>query len=196
MNANQKLMQFIQSVNSNVDTEIAQMLTAAQNEADHILANSEAEGKELADRQLATAKKALSAKYRRRLAQSSYQLHTAILQRRARLLNQLFTALRQRIAAFADSDAYLDWLKQLLKTIRPEEGATILLRSEDMQYESALREICPALKFEADSSIALGGCAILSSDRKRCINHTLDDALKDQIQNFHREQHWTGGAQV
>lgn len=195
MNTNQELMQFIRSVNDNIDAEIDEMRAAAKAEADEILAEGEAEGRALSERQLATAQKALAAKYHRRLAQSSYRFHTALLQRRTQLLAQLFAALRERMVQFSASDAYHDWLKQLIAALHPAEHSTILLRPDDMQLVTKLQTICTVpCTFSADDSICLGGCAILSPDGKRRENHTLDDALAEQIRNFHREQHWNGGA--
>lgn len=195
MNTNQALMQFIHSVNDNIDAEINTMRAAAQEEADKILAEGEAEGKALSARQLATAKKALTAKYHRRLAQSSYRFQTALLQRRTQLLTQLFAALRERMMQFSASDQYYDWLKQLIAKVQPAAHSTILLRPADMQFVTDLQRIWPnSCQFAVDEAIQLGGCAILSPDGKRRENHTLDDALAEQIRNFHRDQHWKGGA--
>ncbi len=194
MNANQKLMQFIASVEGNMQAESDAMLAAARTEASEILRSANHESKALAERQLATAKKALALKYQRRLAQNSFQFHTAILQRRTRHLALLFADLRQRIAAFSSSPDYLPWLKKLLTTIQPAQSTTILLRESDLQFVSELQGVCHAdCRFAADESITLGGCMVLSADGKRCMNHTLDDALAEQIRNFHREQLQNGG---
>ncbi len=194
MNANQKLMQFIASVESNMQAESDAMLAAAKAEADAILRNAEQESKALAQRQLATAKKALALKYQRRLAQNSFQFHTAILQRRTRHLALLFADLRQRVADFSASAEYLPWLKKLLTAIQPVQNTTILLRESDLQFVSELHSVCHTdCRFAADEAITLGGCMVLSADGKRCMNHTLDDALAEQIRNFHREQLQNGG---
>lgn len=194
MNANQKLMQFIASVDSNMQAESEAMLAAAKAEANEILHNANQESKGLAQRQLATAKKALALKYQRRLAQNSFQFHTAILRQRARHLALLFADLRQRVANFSASADYLPWLKNLMVTVQPAAQTTVLLREGDLQYVSELQKVCPAdCRFIADGSITLGGCMVLSADGKRCMNHTLDDALAEQIRNFHREQLQNGG---
>ncbi len=196
MNANRKLMQFIASVDSNMESEAQQMLSDARAEAEQITQNAAKESNALSQRQLSTAKKALALKYQRRLSQNSFQFHTAILQRRARHLSRLFADLEERIADFAASEAYLPWLKNLLTTLKPEENTTILLREEDLQYIDVLAELChPSCCFSADASIELGGCTLLSPDGKRCRNHTLDDALAEQIRQFHREQLENGGNQ-
>ncbi|MBQ4346305.1 MAG: hypothetical protein IJC75_04130 [Oscillospiraceae bacterium] len=196
MNANRKLMQFIASVDSNVESEAQQLLSAARAEAEQITQNAARESNALSQRQLTTAKKALALKYQRRLAQNSFQFHTAILQRRARHLSQLFADLEKRIAEFAASESYLPWLKNLLTTLQPEENTTILLREADLQYADILAAIChKSCCFSADASIVLGGCTLLSPDGKRCRNHTLDDALGEQIRHFHREQLENGGNQ-
>lgn len=194
MNANQKLMQFIASVESNIQAESDAMLAAAKQEANEILHQANLESKELAQRQLSTAKKALALKYQRRLAQNSFQFHTAILRQRTRHLALLFSDLRQRVADFSSSSDYLPWLKNLLTIITPAAQTTILLRESDLQYIPELQRICPAdCRFVADENITLGGCMILSADGKHCMNHTLDDALAEQIRNFHREQLQNGG---
>ncbi len=197
MNANQRLMQFIASVESNMQTESEQILASAKAEAATILHTAEKESNALAERQLAKAKKFLALKYQRRLAQNSFQFHTAILQRRARHLTQLFADLKVRITMFSASDAYLPWLKRLITAVQPAEQTTILLRAADMQYITDLQTVCHAsCRFAEDESIALGGCIILSADGKRCMNHTLDDALAEQIRNFHRQQLQNGGNKV
>lgn len=194
MNANRQLMQFIASVDSNMEAEAQQMLSAARAEAEQITRNAAKESDALSQRQLATAKKALALKYQRRLAQNSFQFHTAILQRRTRHLSQLFSDLEKRITEFAASANYLPWLKNLVTTLKPEENTTILLREEDLQYTEALGALChSSCRFSADASIILGGCTLLSPDGKRCRNHTLDDALAEQIRHFHREQLQNGG---
>lgn len=194
MNANQELMQFIASVEHNIQAEADAMLATAEAEAREILHKANRESKALAERQLATAKKALTLKYQRRLAQNSFQFHTAILRQRTRHLSQLFSDLQKRVADFSASADYLPWLKNLLVAVQPTAQTTILLRKSDLQYVSELQKVCPTdCRFAADESITLGGCMVLSADGKRCMNHTLDDALAEQIRNFHREQLQNGG---
>lgn len=197
MNANQKLMQFIASVESNMQAESDAMLAAAKEEASEILHNANLESKTLAERQLATAKKALALKYQRRFAQNSFQFHTAILRQRTRHLSLLYADLKQRVADFSNSADYLPWLKNLIATVSPAAQSTVLLRESDLQFISELQKTCPAdCCFAPDESITLGGCMVLSADGKRCMNHTLDDALAEQIRNFHREQLQNGGTKA
>jgi vacuolar-type H+-ATPase subunit E/Vma4 len=194
MDANQKLMQFIEAVNHSTDSEIAEAEQEAQQEAEQILHDAEARAKADSEHTLAAAKSKITAKYQKRMSQIGYRGKTALLSRRQSLLMELFAALREKLAAFTASADYLPWLLRLLEQNKPEDQATVLLREADLPLQEQLAKVVPeTVSFRADKSILLGGLSVLSADGRRCRNHTLDEAYSEQLRNFYRNHKIDGG---
>ncbi|MBQ6040452.1 MAG: V-type ATP synthase subunit E [Oscillospiraceae bacterium] len=194
MDANQKLMQFMEAVNHSTDSEIAEAEQEAQLEAEQILRDAEARAKADSEHTLAAAKSKITAKYQKRMSQVGYRGKTALLSRRQSLLMELFAALREKLSAFTASADYLPWLIRLLEQNKPDEHATVLLREADMPLQEQLAKAVPdTVSFRADKSILLGGLSVLSADGRRCRNHTLDEAYSEQLRNFYRNHKIDGG---
>lgn len=194
MDANQKLMQFMDAVNHSTDSEIAEAEQAARQEAEQILRDAEARAKADSERTLAAAKSKITAKYQKRMSQVGYRGKTALLSCRQSLLMELFAALREKLSAFTESADYLPWLIRLLEQNRPDDRATVLLREADLPLQEQLAKAVPeTVSFRADKSILLGGLSVLSADGRRCRNHTLDEAYSEQLRNFYRNHKIDGG---
>lgn len=194
MEANQKLMQFMEAVNRSTAAEVSRAELEAEQEAEQILKEAEARCKADSARAIANAKSRITAKYQKRMSQVGYQGKTAFLSRRQTLLLGLFAELREKLAAFTASEDYLPWLKKLLSQHQPAEGAAILLREADLKYQDELRkDLAETVEFRADAAILLGGLSILSPDGRRCENHTLDEAFSSQLRNFYRGHKFDGG---
>lgn len=194
MDANQKLMQFMEAVNRSTAAKVSRTEQEAEQEAETIILDAEAKCKADSERTLAGAKSRITAKYQKQMSQIGYQGKTAFLSRRQMLLMQLFSELREKLTAFAASEDYLPWLKKLLSERQPEVGASILLREADMKYQSELEKAAgTGVSFRADAAVILGGLSILSPDGRRCENHTLDEAYASQMRNFYRNHKIGGG---
>ncbi len=194
METNPKLKQFMDAVNCSIDAEIARAEQEAEQNAQQYLLNTEVHCKEDHDRALAEATSKITAKYQKQMSQIGYQGKMTFLSRRQMLLMQLFAELQEKLKAFTASEDYLPWLKKLLTTHQPEAGAEILLREADLKLQDALSAaIQQEVSFRADPMIQLGGLSILSADRRRCENHTLDEAYASQLRNFYRNHKIGGG---
>lgn len=194
MDANQKLIQFMEAVNRSTAAEISRTELEAEQEAEAIILDAETTCKADAARTLAGAKSKITSKYQKKMSQTGYQGKTAFLSRRQMLLMQLFQELRDKLMAFAASEDYLPWLKKMLSARQPEVGATILLREADMKYQPELEKAAgTGVSFRADAAINLGGLSILSPNGRRCENHTLDEAYASQMRNFYRNHKIGGG---
>lgn len=194
MEENQKLTQFIDTINRSMEAEAEQMLRAAQQEADEIIAEARERCAAEEERRLAQAKRTLTAKYQKQLAQTGYQGKTTLLSQRQALLLVLFSDLRKKLAAFTDSADYLPWLKNVLAKDTPEAGSVLLLRERDMRYKDELAALLPAgCEIHADRNILLGGFSVISADGRRCYDHTLDEACSAEEQRFSRNYRFDGG---
>ena len=194
MDANQKLVQFLEAVNRSTAAEVSRAELEAEQEAEQIILDAEAKCKADSARTLAGAKSKITAKYQKKMSQVGYQGKTAFLSRRQMLLMQLFDELREKLVAFAASEDYLPWLKKMLSERQPEVGAAILLREADMKYQPELEKAAgTGVSFRADQAINIGGLSILSPDGRRCENHTLDEAFASQLRNFYRNHKFGGG---
>ncbi len=194
METNQKLKQFMDAVNRSTDAEIARAEQEAEQKAQQYLLDTETHCKADHDRALAAAKSRITAKYQKQMSQIGYQGKMTFLSRRQMLLMQLFAELREKLNTFTASEDYLPWLKKLLIAHQPETGAEILLREADLKLQAELASaVQQQVSFRADPMILLGGLSILSADRRRCENHTLDDAYASQLRNFYRNHKIGGG---
>ena len=194
MDANQKLMQFMEAVNRSTDAKIAQAEREAEQEAADCLLNAEAQCRAEAASEIAEKKAEITAKYQKRISQIGYQGKTALLSRRQALLMKLFADLQKKLEAFTASADYAPWLEKLLKTNQPEENAVILLREADLSMQEQLRKAAGVpCTFRADPAIRMGGLSVLSADGHRCEDHTLDEAYASQLRNFYRNHKIDGG---
>ena len=194
MDANQRLMQFMEAVSRSTDAKVLKAEQTAEEEAEQILLEADRKCRADSETTLAAAKARIASTYQKRMSQVGYRGKTALLSRRQALLMKLFAALREKLTAFTDSEDYLPWLKKLLEQNPPEENATILLREADLKQQAALEQaISVPVSFRADPSILLGGLSVLSADGRRCRNHTLDEAYAEQLRNFYRNHKIDGG---
>ena len=194
MDANQKLIQFMDAVNCNTDAKIAAAEHEAELDAEETLKAAQAQCDAEAAREIAEKKAKITAKYQKRMSQVGYRGRTSLLSRRQSLLIQLFQDLRGKLAAFTASEDYVPWLSGLLKKQQPEEQAVILLREADMPLSEQLGKLIPAsCTFRIDPTIRIGGLSVLSADGRRCRNHTLDEAYAAKYRNFYRDHKLDGG---
>ena len=194
MDANQKLMQFMDSVNRSTDAEISAAEQEAERAAEETLRAAQAQCAAEAASEIAENKAKITAKYQKRMSQVGYRGRTALLSRRQMLLMQLFQDLRGRLAEFTASADYAPWLSGLLKKQKPEENSVILLREADMPLSGELAKLLPeSCTFRADPAIRIGGLSVLSADGRRCENHTLDEAYAAKFRNFYRDHKIDGG---
>ncbi|MBQ8920770.1 MAG: hypothetical protein IJ060_01235 [Oscillospiraceae bacterium] len=194
MDANQKLTQFMDSVNRSTDAEIAAAEREAMEASEEILRTAQEQCSAEAAREIAEKKAKITAKYQKRMSQVGYRGRTALLSRRQMLLMQLFQDLRGKLAEFTASAEYAPWLMGLLKKQKPEEHSVILLREADMPLSEQLRKLLPdSCTFRIDPSIRIGGLSVLSADGRRCENHTLDEAYAAKFRNFYRDHKIDGG---
>ena len=194
MDANQKLLQFMDSVTRGTDAEIAKAEQEAQQDAAEILRAAQAECSAQAERQIAEKKAKITAKYQKRMSQAGYRGKISLLSRRQMLLIRLFQDLRQKLNDFTASGEYVPWLKKLLALQTPENGAVILLREADLPLAEQLKADLPdSCTFRADAAIRIGGLSVLSADGRRCMNHTLDEAYAAKFRNFYRDHKFDGG---
>jgi len=194
MESNQKLTQFIETVNRSTEAEIARAEQQAEQEAQELLKAAQEKCSAEAAREIAEKKSAITAKYQRKMSQVGYHGKTSLLGRRQMMLMQLFEDLRVKLKAFAESAEYAAWLEKILRAQKPEENAVILLREADMKYQQQLEKAAgTACVFRVDRTIHMGGLSVLSADGRRCENHTLDEAYAAKLRNFYRDHKIDGG---
>ena len=194
MDANQRLMQFMEAVSRSTDAKVLKAEQTAEEEAEQILLEADRKCRADSEKTLAAAKARIAATYQKRMSQIGYEGRTAFLSRRHILLMQLFGELREKLTAFTASADYLPWMKKLLADAAPEDGAEILLRESDLALKPELEKTVSAkISFRADPAIRLGGLSVLSADGRRCRNHTLDEAYASQLRNFYRNHKIGGG---
>lgn len=194
MDANQKLQEFMAEVSRSTEQQVSALAARAEAESAAILAETQARCEAEAEREITAAKARIDSKYKKRMSQVGYRGKTTLLMRRQTLLLGLFSELRERIVAFTESDQYQSWMEDLLKGNEIEPGSTVLLRAADMHMQDALRGAAGTqVSFREDRAIQLGGLSVLSADGRRCVNHTLDDAISGQYRGFYRNHSIDGG---
>ena len=194
MDAQQKLSQFMSSVQKSTEAEIERATQAAEAEAAECIRETQERCAAESAQQLTRAKAKITARYRKKMSQTGYQSKTAALAKRHALLMQIFAKLRARLLEFTQSEDYTQWMISLLKKHPPQENDVILLRERDLGIAEMLKEaVSVPCSFRADKTVKIGGLSILSADGHRCGNHTLDEAYAAQLRDFYRNHKIGGG---
>lgn len=111
-----------------------------------------------------------------------------LLQRRKEISSEVFAKVKENLKEFTKQKEYLTFLQktaqQFAKTFgRP--GVVIQLKSDDMQYETAIREALGLdCEFQADNTVEIGGIKAYHPEMGIFADETLDTLLTDQYDWF------------
>ena len=105
---------------------------------------------------------------------------------REKYKDTVFAQAADRLREFTSGPDYESFLRDRAVGAGPDElaGCTILLREEDMKYAPRLTALFDGAAAESTGEIRLGGLILLSADRRRRIDLSLDSALQDQQEWF------------
>lgn len=114
------------------------------------------------------------------------QENKRLFDRRSEITDKVFSEAEKRIAAFTDSDRYLQFLVSSAESICTELGkdAKIYLRREDEKYADEISKLCGGVEYTDD--IKLGGCRGESADGKMIADDTLETRLEAEKEKFYK----------
>ncbi|MBR6923516.1 MAG: V-type ATP synthase subunit E, partial [Oscillospiraceae bacterium] len=184
MNDN-NLRQFIDAVNSEVDSKIELIEKEAEEKCTELLETAENEALNEAYRKIrscVTEEKQLN---KMTVSKAEQEARIKVLTYREGLVGKIFDSVDDKLADFTQSDSYVSFLEGLLDGEKIDSDTVIYLREEDMKYESALRRKAGnECSFEADPEIIYGGLSVYDRKSSVLINKTLDNMLDEQKKDF------------
>jgi len=184
MNDN-NLRQFIDAVNSEVDSKIELIEKEADEKCTELLETAENEALNEAYRKIrscVTEEKQLN---KMTVSKAEQEARIKVLTYREGLVGKIFDSVDDKLADFTQSDSYVSFLEGLLDGEKIDSDTVIYLREEDMKYESALRRKAGnECSFEADPEIIYGGLSVYDRKSSVLINKTLDNMLDEQKKDF------------
>ncbi len=184
MNDN-NLTQFIEAVNSEVNSKIELIKKEADEKCTELLENAENEALNEAYKKIrscVTEEKQLN---RMTVSKAEQEARIKVLTYREGLVGKIFDSVNDKLTDFTCSDAYGSYLESLLDGEKTDKDTVIFLREEDMKYESLLRRKAGnECSFEADPEIVYGGLSVYDRNSSVLINKTLDNMLDEQKKDF------------
>lgn len=122
----------------------------------------------------------------RRISDTSAEYRKQVFARRSEIERQVLSGVAERLKKFTESGDYEAFLLGSAKRIAAEfDGSfTLLMRPEDMKYQTALLAEFPSAEVKEDASIAIGGLKGRSDGQSLLVDDTLDSRLKQQTKWF------------
>lgn len=181
----EKLSRFVKAVNAETDMKIAEIISAAEADKKQIIEQTKAQAYSAAHEKVDLGISRVSSKYTRLVSKAELDGKKAVLHRIDELIHELFVSVKLRLSAYRHSPEYSGYLASVIKSENPLPRCVIRLMPEDMQLEETLRSATgTACRFEADTSIKLGGLAIFDEPRSIIIDRTFDLAVEEQRRAF------------
>ncbi len=179
----QKLSRFAQSVNADINKQIADIRRETAEEKENILKAVEEKVLYECYQKIQKSKRKIEGRYRRANALKEQELRRNVLMQRNEYVRNIFKAVEEKIINFVNSDKYEDYLISQLKHINLE-GGIIKVSENDHKY---MKGICGSsgCSVQVDEDIKLGGIAIYFEEKGIIIDKTFDSALEEQKQCFY-----------
>ncbi len=179
------LTEFINAVNSEVDSRIELINEQAEVKRKEMLESAENEALNDAYSRIKSCVSEEKYKSRMTVSKAEQEARIKVLTHRESLVGKIFTSVNDRLNDFTKSKAYDAFLSGLISGEKTDENTTVFLREEDMKYEEMLRAIAgTACTFAADSSIVYGGLSIYDRVSSVLVNKTIDNMLEEQKKDF------------
>ncbi|MBP1591094.1 MAG: hypothetical protein ILP22_03535 [Oscillospiraceae bacterium] len=184
MNDN-NLRQFIDAVNSEVDSKIGLIEKEAEEKSSELLENAENEALNEAYKKIRSCVTEEKQRNKMTVSKAEQEARIKVLTYRENLVGKIFDSVDDKLTDFTRSDEYPAYLEGLLDGENIGSDTVIYLREEDMKYESVLRRKAGnECSFEADPEIVYGGLSVYDRKSSVLINKTLDNMLDEQKKDF------------
>ena len=184
MNDN-NLRQFIDAVNSEVDSKIGLIEKEAEEKSSELLENAENEALNEAYKKIRSCVTEEKQRNKMTVSKAEQEARIKVLTYRENLVGRIFDSVDDKLTDFTRSDEYPAYLEGLLDGENIGSDTVIYLREEDMKYESVLRRKAGnECSFEADPEIVYGGLSVYDRKSSVLINKTLDNMLDEQKKDF------------
>ena len=184
MNDN-NLRQFIDAVNSEVDSKIGLIEKEAEEKSSELLENAENEALNEAYKKIRSCVTEEKQRNKMTVSKAEQEARIKVLTYRENLVGKIFDSVDDKLINFTRSDEYPAYLEGLLDGENIGSDTVIYLREEDMKYESVLRRKAGSeCSFEADPEIVYGGLSVYDRKSSVLINKTLDNMLDEQKKDF------------
>ena len=184
MNDN-NLRQFIDAVNSEVDSKIGLIEKEAEEKSSELLENAENEALNEAYKKIRSCVTEEKQRNKMTVSKAEQEARIKVLTYREGLVGRIFDSVDDKLTDFTRSDEYPAYLEGLLDGENIGSDTVIYLREEDMKYESVLRRKAGnECSFEADPEIVYGGLSVYDRKSSVLINKTLDNMLDEQKKDF------------
>ena len=184
MNDN-NLRQFIDAVNSEVDSKIGLIEKEAEEKSSELLENAENEALNEAYKKIRSCVTEEKQRNKMTVSKAEQEARIKVLTYRENLVGKIFDSVDDKLLNFTCSDEYPAYLEGLLDGENIGSDTVIYLREEDMKYESVLRRKAGSeCSFESDPEIVYGGLSVYDRKSSVLINKTLDNMLDEQKKDF------------
>ncbi|WP_044973378.1 V-type ATP synthase subunit E [Ruminococcus sp. HUN007] len=184
MNDN-NLRQFIEAVNSEVDSKIELIEKEADEKCSELLENAENEALNEAYKKIRSCVSEEKQLNKMTVSKAEQEARIKVLTYRENLVGRIFDSVDDKLINFTHSEGYSAYLESLLDGEEITKDTVIFLREEDMKYEPVLRRKAGnECSFEPDPEIVYGGLSVYDRNSSVLINKTLDSMLDEQKKDF------------
>lgn len=186
----QKLSRFAQSVNADINEQIAAIRRETAEEKENILKAVEEKVLYECYQKIQKSKRKIEGRHRREAALKEQELRREVLTQRNVYVKRIFESVEEKIINFVNSDKYEDYLISQLKDVKLD-GAVVKISENDRKYMKSLCENS-GCSVQVDEDIKLGGIAIYFEEKGIIIDKTFDNALEEQKQSFYTNYSFRG----
>ena len=183
---NEKLNNFINAVNDEIDCKIKTILDDAEKERELILNQAEIEAQEAAEKYYNINFQKNDKHFVREISNAELNMKRQVIQHREELVDKVFDVVKQRLNDFKATPKYVDMLIKNLLRMHISEDTEIYMCSDDMKYADLLKKALPAqaIKIYASDKILLGGISVYNVSKGTIIDKTFDLAIEEKRRAF------------
>ncbi len=181
-----KINSFINSIKDTAAEKRAAISAETQEMLNSERAEMEAQAKKSADDYIKAKTASIKLEAGRRISESAAECRKKVFSRRNEIADKTLSSVAEKLKAFTQSDEYKSFLFESAENILKNFGGgsiTLLVRPEDMKYESEL-EATLNVSVSEDASIKIGGVKGINSIVTLLIDDTLDSRLEQQKRWF------------
>lgn len=181
-----KINSFINSIKDTAAEKRAAISAETKEMLNSERAEMEAQAKKSADDYIKAKTASIKLEAGRRISESAAECRKKVFSRRNEIADKTLSSVAEKLRAFTQSDEYKSFLFESAENILKIFGGgsiTLLVRPEDMKYESEL-EATLDVSVSEDASIKIGGVKGINSIVTLLIDDTLDSRLEQQKRWF------------
>lgn len=120
------------------------------------------------------------------LSKTAMESRKVIIQKREELIGKMYVSVLKRVQEFTKSNEYIDLLFSKIKNAKDEikdENVVVYLGDHDKELLDKIASTAK-VKVEIDETITIGGCKVVSIEKKMFVDSTLQKKLEEEFLCF------------